>query len=51
MVNKETWYASYPKEVPISIDYPKVSLAQLLVQSANEFPHHDVDHRRSEARQ
>ncbi len=44
MVNKETWYASYPKEVPIFIDYPKVSLAQLLVQSANEFPHQDAIH-------
>ena len=44
MVNKDTWYAFYPKEVPQSIDYPKVSLAKLLVDSANAYPEMNAIH-------
>ncbi|OEF96917.1 long-chain fatty acid--CoA ligase [Vulcanibacillus modesticaldus] len=41
-VEKKIWLSSYPKEVPHSIDYPIVSLAQLLIDTATEFPENDA---------
>ncbi|UFJ43321.1 long-chain-fatty-acid--CoA ligase [Brevibacillus humidisoli] len=39
MSNAKPWIASYPVEVPASLEYPRVSLTYFLEQSAREFPH------------
>lgn len=36
------WFSSYPEEIPHSIDYPNISLPQLLINSAKEFPDNDA---------
>lgn len=38
------WLNSYPEEVPHSIDYPNISLAQLLINTAKEYPNIDALH-------
>lgn len=38
----KTWFSSYPEEIPHSIDYPNISLPQLLINSAKEFPDNDA---------
>ncbi len=43
-LENKIWLNSYPKEVPHSIDYPDISLSQLLVNSAKEFPEHVAIH-------
>jgi long-chain acyl-CoA synthetase len=32
------WFASWPKDVPRSLDYPKITLAELLRKTATKFP-------------
>ncbi|MBD1371054.1 AMP-binding protein [Hazenella sp. IB182357] len=32
------WHQNYPPEVPYSVEYPKVPLPQLLIQTASDFP-------------
>lgn len=34
------WLASYPPEIPASLEYPRVPLTQFLEQAAKEYPHH-----------
>ncbi len=41
MVDK-IWLSSYPDEVPHSIDYPKLSLPELLVNTAKNYPEQDA---------
>ena len=36
------WLKSYEPEVPHSIDYPKVSLYEMLKQTAERFPANDA---------
>ena len=37
-----TWFKSYPRNVPKTLDYPLKSLADVLVEHAKEFP--DIQH-------
>ncbi|TCS83770.1 long-chain-fatty-acid--CoA ligase [Tepidibacillus fermentans] len=36
------WLSSYPKEVPHTISYPEISIPELLVNAAREYPNQDA---------
>ncbi|WP_126428023.1 long-chain-fatty-acid--CoA ligase [Brevibacillus marinus] len=40
MSTAKPWIASYPVEVPATLEYPRVPLTHFLEQSAREFPNH-----------
>ncbi|MBO8164485.1 MAG: long-chain fatty acid--CoA ligase [Brevibacillus sp.] len=42
MSNAKPWIASYPVEVPASLEYPRVPLTHFLEQSAKDFPNHNA---------
>jgi len=37
-MSEKIWQKNYPKEIPLTIDYPKIPLYQLLVDSAQAYP-------------
>ncbi|MDY0322911.1 MAG: long-chain fatty acid--CoA ligase [Candidatus Carbobacillus sp.] len=42
MVEDRPWFKYYPKEVPHHLDYPRIPLYQPLLESANNYPHHEA---------
>jgi long-chain acyl-CoA synthetase len=42
MTVAKPWIASYPPEIPASLDYPRVPLTHFLVKAAEEFPNHNA---------
>ncbi|SFI80285.1 long-chain-fatty-acid--CoA ligase [Thermoflavimicrobium dichotomicum] len=36
------WLKHYPKQIPESIEYPDISIAQLLIDTAKDFPNHEA---------
>jgi len=41
-LDNRIWLESYPEEVPNTIDYPSISLHQLLINSARDFPNNEA---------
>ncbi|MGD8188724.1 long-chain-fatty-acid--CoA ligase [Brevibacillus ginsengisoli] len=42
MSNAKPWIASYPKEIPASLEYPRVPLTHFLEQAAKDFPNQNA---------
>jgi len=43
-MGEKVWLSSYPEQVPHSIDYPDVSLPEVLINTTKDFPEHDAIH-------
>lgn len=41
-MENRVWLSSYPNEVPHTLDYPSLSLSDMLVNSAREFPENEA---------
>lgn len=42
MSNAKPWIASYPQEIPASLEYPRVPLTHFLEQAVKDFPNHNA---------